>query len=68
MTKAEFDILLSFILMGVFLIGGLYLYRITKRDWKEASLKIRNYMFVFCSILNFGLVIFLGILVYTRLT
>ena len=68
MTKEELNIYMGYILIFVFIISEIILYRIIKRDWDNKKLMTRNYIFSFLMGVGFLLTIFVSISLYHKIS
>lgn len=68
MTKEDLNIYMGYVLILVFIVSEIILYRIIRRDWDNKEFLVRNYMFAFCMGLGFLLIILVSISLYHQVT
>ena len=57
MSKEQFQIYTGYLLITLMFIVEIWLGAIIKKSWNDESLRVRNYLFLFCLIIGaFGLI------------
>jgi hypothetical protein len=57
MTKEQFQVYAGYFLITLMFIVEIWLGTIIKKSWQDESLRVRNYLFLFCLLLGgFGLI------------